>query len=1041
MVKRDFEAINPLSPAQQGMLYEYIRAPESGIHIEQSVYTLKGEMNIAAFEQAWQWGVDRHAILRTGFVWKEQAEPLQVTLRHVHIAIDYRDWRHISSAEQQAQLKSYLRDDRARGFNVAQAPLMRLTLFRLSEQIYRFVWTSHHILMDGWSHQILLNEIISCYTALSRGQTFSAQSGRPYSDYIEWLERQDVSKAEGFWRKMLHGFTRTTPLGIEQASVVADEPEGHDDLLEFQLSDAVTSALQSVARSHHLTLNTLLQGLWAILLSRYSQSEDVVFGVTVSGRPADMVGIEQMVGLCINTLPLRVQLSARAPLWSWLSDLQRLNLEMHHYEYCSAGQVHRWSDMPGMSLLYESLLVVENYPSTVTSTSLEIDVSIDDVFAIGAQTKYALTILVSTGARLGVRCIYNRYLFPRSSARYVMEHLQRLLEYIASDPQGQLATLSNWIPADQIPIVRSANPVVQEELISNYVAPRNPMEELIAAVWCDVLGMLQVSVESDFFKLGGHSLVATQMISRLRTLLNVEIPLRAVFESPTVAGLALRVEQALRKREGVEAPPLLVAKRPEQLPLSFAQQRLWFLNQLAPDSTAYLTPSVLRIKGQINVSALERSVQELVSRHESLRTVFVEHTGQPMQVIKPAGQVRLPVIDLRGLQNEQRTVQTQQLAAQERLRPCDLTLGPLLRLYLLRVEPGVQVLLLTLHHIITDGWSTGVLVRELITLYRAFVVDQPLPLPPLPLQYADYALWQRQWLQGEVLQRQIAYWKKQLWKVPPLELPTDVPRAVAQGNDGAIYSYQFSTELWKDLVSLSRQEGVTLFMLLLTIFQVVLYRLSGQTDIVLGTDVANRSRAELEGLIGFFVNLLALRTDLRGAPSFRKVVQHVRATVLDAYSHQELPFELVVEHVQGKRDEARTPLVQALFVMQNTPQVKEELPGVTFEIIQDKNITAKFDLAVFVYESEHNLMSSVVYRTALFKEQTIVSLLRHFEILARSAIAEPETSIDELEMYSDVEKDEQAKYEKKLYQAGSNSWRDRKTSVIDLSAFAFEQKR
>jgi non-ribosomal peptide synthetase component F len=334
-----------------------------------------------------------------------------------------------------------------------------------------------------------------------------------------------------------------------------------------------------------------------------------------------------------------------------------------------------------------------------------------------------------------------------------------------------------------------------------------------------------------------------------------------------------------------------------------------------------------------------------------------------------------------------------------------------------------------------------VLVRELITLYRAFVVDQPLPLPPLPLQYADYALWQRQWLQGEVLQRQIAYWKKQLWKVPPLELPTDVPRAVAQGNDGAIYSYQFSTELWKDLVSLSRQEGVTLFMLLLTIFQVVLYRLSGQTDIVLGTDVANRSRAELEGLIGFFVNLLALRTDLRGAPSFRKVVQHVRATVLDAYSHQELPFELVVEHVQGKRDEARTPLVQALFVMQNTPQVKEELPGVTFEIIQDKNITAKFDLAVFVYESEHNLMSSVVYRTALFKEQTIVSLLRHFEILARSAIAEPETSIDELEMYSDVEKDEQAKYEKKLYQAGSNSWRDRKTSVIDLSAFAFEQKR
>ncbi len=1043
MNKKDIEVINPLSPAQQGMLYESIRAPESGIHIEQVVYTLTGKMDLAAFEQAWQWGVDRHAILRTGFVWKTQVEPLQVTLRRVRMALDYQDWRNIAAVEQQVRLESYLRDDRIRGFQLAQAPLMRLALFHLDEQAYRFAWTFHHILMDGWSRQILLNEVIACYAALSKDQTFYAPPCPAYSDYIAWLKKQNASEAEDFWRKTLHGFNKLTPLGIERVNATPDEQEKLTEPLQIQLSETIASNLQSVVRSHHLTLNTLLQGLWAILLGCYSHSEDVVFGVTVSGRPADMVGVEAMVGLCINTLPMRVQLPAQVSFWSWLSDLQCQNVEMHRYEHCSAGQIHRWSDMPGKSLLYESLLVVENYPSTVTSAVLDINLAVDDVLLVGAQTKYALTLLAMMGARLTMRCIYNTRLFARTSVRCIMDHLQLLLEYVANDPQVQLATLANLIPADQIPLLRATLSVGQEECVNRKRVPRNPIEELVAAIWCDVLGLQQVDIDSDFFKLGGHSLIATQMVSRLRAVLGVEIPLRTVFESPTLATLAPRVEQALRKREGMEVPPLLATERPGQIPLSFAQQRLWFLEQLAPGSTAYLEHSAYRMHGLLDARSLESSLEELIHRHENLRTTFSEREGQPLQIIHPMVHFTLPVIDLQALRPEQRAEEVRQLTHQEALYPADLVRGPLIRVYLLYLEKQQYIIFLTLHHIITDRWSTEILVRELITLYRARVAGKPSPLAPLPIQYADYALWQRQLLQGETLQQQIAYWKEQLWRAKPLELPTDVPRALARGNSGAIYTYTFSTALWKDLVSFSQQEGVTLFMLLLTVFQVVLYRVSGQTDIVLGTDVANRTHVETEGLIGFFVNLLALRIDLQGTATFRNIVRQVRSMVLGAYAHQELPFELVVEHVQRERNEHQLPLVQALFVMQNTPPIKEELPGITFEHIQEKHSAAKFDLAVFIHEGKQGISASVVYRTALFKEQTIATLLRRFEVLARSAVVEPETSIDGLELYSDADKAERSERERELYRVGSNSWRNRKTNAIDLSELALssaEQK-
>ena len=565
---------------------------------------------------------------------------------------------------------------------------------------------------------------------------------------------------------------------------------------------------------------------------------------------------------------------------------------------------------------------------------------------------------------------------------------------------------------------------------------KTPIEELVRGLWGEVLGCTQVGIHDHFFESGGHSLLATQLVARIRDMLGVEVPVRVVFEAPRVGDLAWRVEQELRKSEGIEVPPLVAMPRPQEIPASFAQQRLWFLDQLHPESTTYLKPDVLRFRGVLNVKALERSLQELVCRHEILHTTFAIRAGQPVQIIHLAGRYYLPLIDLRRLKSEEREQVTRQLAGQEARYPCDLEKGPLLRSYLLQLAAQEYVAFLTLHHIITDGWSNEVLVHELTTLYQAFMSGQPSPLTPLPIQYADYALWQRQWLQGEVFQKHMAYWLHQLEGASALELPTDGPRTAVSSDHGARYSFVLPMELSAQLVSFSRQEGVTLFMTLLAAFQVFLYRLTGQTDIVVGTDVANRTHVETEKLIGFFVNLLALRTDIQRSSSFRHLLQYVRAMVLEAYTYQELPFELVIEHLKVERKGKRIPLVHVLFVMQNIPESALSLPGIEFETMGNVSTAAKFDLALFLQEGPDGIRGSVVYRREFFGEQTIAVWMRRFEALLRSVVINPNTSIDELEISTDEEKTERASAETELYRTSSKIWQSkRKSKALDLSKF------
>ena len=456
----------------------------------------------------------------------------------------------------------------------------------------------------------------------------------------------------------------------------------------------------------------------------------------------------------------------------------------------------------------------------------------------------------------------------------------------------------------------------------------------------------------------------------------------------------------LLEEEGIaspEMPTISPRESSHNLPLSFAQQRLWFLNQLEPDSPFYNISAALRLNGLLNVAALEQSFNEIIQRHEILRATFNVVDGEAIQVINPQEKLTIKLIDLTALPAQKQETEAQQLANQEAGQPFDLATGPLVRSTLLCLDEAEHILLFTMHHIISDGWSTDILVREVATLYECYCNGKPSPLPELPIQYADYAVWQRQWLQGEVLTTHIDYWKQQLQDNPPvLELPTDRPRPHVQSYRGSIQSFQLPQDVTVALKTLSQQEGSTLFMTLLAAFKVLLYRYTSNGDIVVGSPIANRDRSELESLIGFFVNTLVLCTNLSDNPTFRELLGRVREVTLGAYEHQDLPFDLLVEELKPQRDLSHTPLFQVMFVLQNAPMSAVELSGLTLQALQSETSTAKFDLTLLMQETESGIRGALEYNTDLFDAATIAQMAEHLQTLLAGIVANPEQQIAQL---------------------------------------------
>ena len=1487
----NLEDIYLLSSIQEGILFHNLYAPESGSYFNQLTCTLQGDLHMANFKQAWQDAVDRHPVLRTSFYWEDVEKPLQVVHKRVELPVEVEDWRGMSEAEQAEKFEVFLKADRARGFELSQAPLMRLSLIRVTDDSYRFVWSFHHLLHDGWSTYMIIKEVLTDYEAHLNGQKAQLERRRPYRDYILWLQKRDLSQAESYWRQSLKGFTQTTPLGLDRAH--EDRPGEERYVREIVLMpEPLKQELQLIARQNQLTLNTLVQGAWALMLSRYSGADDVVFGAIVSGRPAELAGVESMIGLFINSLPVRARVDERDSFLNWLKKHQTEQVEARLYDCTPLVQIHGWSEVPRGLPLFDSLFVFENYPVddsiregggslklsnsrsiewvnyplTLISSSdlalmaiydshrfdsetisrmfshyttlmasvaanpeqpmseikmlseqeeqrltvawnqtdaeydrdakvhelierqalanpeatavicegqsmtfadlnckanqlahrlikcgvqpdtpvavcmersfemvvallgvlkaggaylpldpthppermafmlsessapvlltqerfaylpaqqarvicLDVDALADEptvnpaVALEGSNLAYIIYTSGSTGQPKGVmnthEAIANRLLWMQAEyglsaadcvlqktpfgfdvsvweffwplmvgARLVMarpeghkdasylielikqeqvttlhfvpsmlqvflaaygvesceslkrvfssgealsydlqEHFhwklgaelhnlygpteaavdvtywacedsrqmgkvpigrpiantqiyildgqlrpvpegaagelhiggrglargyirqaemtgekfipdpfgakfggrlyktgdlarymadgsieylgrldhqvkirgnrielgeieaaladhasvreavvvvredcngeKRLVGYVVASGEATatVSELREWL-ADRLPeymipqafvqldrlplsengkLDRKALPEPDEkrpEIDETYLGPRNVIEEIIVGIWEKTLGVDRVGINDNFVELGGHSLQATQLISRLRSALQVEVPLRKFLENPTVTRLVEFVEECHRGGPQHKTEPITRASRDGELPLSFAQQRLWFLDQMDPGNPAYNIPAALRLTGQLNLSALERTLSEIVRRHESLRTTFDVVDGVAVQRIAPAQPIRLPQSDLSSMPEIDREGEAHRLASEFARCPFDLSRGPLMRACVLRLAEDAHVALFSMHHIISDGWSMGVLIKEVATLYEAYAKGGLSPLPELPIQYGDFAVWQRRHLEGEILQSQVAYWKEHLdGELPMLLLPTDRPRPEIQTFRGTKRAAMIGKEVSEELEALSRRESATLFMTLFAAFNALLYRYTGETDVIIGTGIANRNRSETEGLIGFFVNLLPLRTDLSGNPSFLELLDRVRAVSLGAYTHQDLPFDKIVDELQLERGLGQTPLFQVVFVLQNAPKSTLDLPGVRLSRLKMESELSARDLTCSMSNTEQGLVCSMEYNTDLFNDATISEMLERFTALLEHIAARPQ---------------------------------------------------
>ncbi|HEX8558420.1 MAG TPA: amino acid adenylation domain-containing protein [Pyrinomonadaceae bacterium] len=1524
------EDIYPLSPIQQGLLFHSLYAPESGVYVEQLRCALRGELDAEAFERAWRQVVERHAALRACFVWSDLEEPLQVVRREVDLSLERRDWRGLPADESGRRLDDFLRDDRARGFDLGAPPLMRLALFQTDADAHEFVFSFHHLILDGWSLSALLREVFAAYGESGRREP-RAEPPRPYVNYIEWLRRQDLAAAEGFWREYLEGFTAPTPLAVDQSPGEPSGPRGEYAEQRLRLSADFTAALQSFARGRQLTLNTLLQGAWSVLLSRYSGEQDVLFGITVSGRPADLPGVEAMVGLFINTLPMRARVSPEATPLELLRELQLTQAEVQRYEHSPLVQVQGWSAAPRHLPLFESILVVENYPVDPSLGEGARGLRIEEAHFY-ERTNYPLTVQAAPGRELLLQITYDRGRFEGDAVGRMLGHYQSLLEAFVAAPERRISKLEMLTPAERerllvewndtaadfpppqpihrlfeaqaerragavalafedlritygelngranrlarrlremgvgpeavvgvlmersvemvvgllgilkaggaylpldpsypaerisfmledskvsllltqrrlldglppggpqvmsldsdwplvagreagnldapvapdnlayviytsgstgrpkgamnthraiynrllwmqeeyklseddrvlqktpfsfdvsvweffwpllngaqlvmarpgghqdsaylvgvikelqvttlhfvpsmlqafleepavgdcrslrrvicsgealpaslqrrfferlgcelhnlygpteaavdvtywacrrddarrtVPIGRpianievylldarlspvpvgvpgelhiggvglargylrrpgltaekfipdpfgrrpgerlyrtgdlarflpdgqieflgrldhqiklrgfrielgeieaalAAHPSVEqcvlhtltdasgEKRLAAYFVPaagreadpgelraylkgrlpeymvpgvfaplaampltpngkvdrrrlpappavgakpgadpappRTDSEKALARLWGEVLGREQIDLHDNFFDLGGHSISALRIVTRLRGAFGLDLSPRALFEHPTVAELARFLNlpdgapRAGGRGAGTTGPGTSEIKpqaRREHLPLSFAQQRFWYLDRLQPGLASYNCAGAVRLTGRLDVEALTAALREIVRRHEVLRTVFpATDEGLPAQVILPGLAPEVPVVSLQHLPPPERQGEAERLMTEEARSPFDLSSGPLFRLRLLRLDEREHVLTFTAHHIIVDAWSMGVLVGELAALYEAALSREPWPLPPLPIQFADYALWQRQRLSGAFLEEQFDYWRRVLAGAPTqLTLPSSRPRPDAPSHRGGRQVFLLPRELSEALGDLSRREGVTLFMTLLAAFKTLLYRYTGQEDILVGAVVANRRHEQAERLIGCFINTLVLRTDLSGGPDFRELLRRTRHATLEAFDHQEMPFEKLVERLQPERSLGHTPLVQVAFGMQNAPMPPLELPGLTLTLLETEEAVARLDLTLWMEERPEGLKASWTYSTDLFDPSEVERMHGHFLTLLSGVAARPQTQIDDLEMLTEAEKEQEASRKRSL---------------------------
>jgi len=1103
--RRDSTHEWPLSFSQENLWFLDHLEPGHAFYNIAAAVRLRGPLRPEALEWSVNAIVQRHESLRTTFV-RVGGEPRQRIAPSLTLPLPLRDLQDHPEDEREALTRAQILQEAQRPFDLEQGPLLRAHLLRWGEQEYVLTLVMHHIIADGWSMGVLVHELSTYYLAFLQGQPSPLSPLLiQYADYAvwqrEWLAGEVLERQQAYWTTTLAGAPALLDLPTDYPRPAVQHYRGAKEAV--RISPELGQGVKGLCQQEGVTLFMALLAAWGLLLGRWSGQEDLVIGTPIAGRKR--TELEPLIGLFVNTLALRLDLSAQPTFRELVQRVREVALGAYtHQEFPFEKVVEALAPARDLSHqpLFQVMFILQNTPALLpTLTDLQVE-----PLALDNQTaKFDLELSLSETADGGLEGYleYCNDLFEPSTIQLLWQQFQSLLEQVFSQPDSliihlslgdlapvvaqppdalwlrgyrlhlsQIASVLHQVSGVQQGVVRVVQAAEQEPLLLAAVipqpgnrlsaeqlsralrqhlpryqvpeqilvlgtlpctatgevddvallalavahehageaaTPRTPLEEMLVSIWSEVLQVQQVGIHDHFFELGGHSLLAVQVVARVVETLSSQlgagsadlegILINALFEEPTIAALASHLEGALEQDQGDSAPALRPVERTGALPLSFTQERLWFLDHLEPGHAFYNIAAAVRLRGPLRPEALEWSVNAIVQRHESLRTTFVRVGGEPRQRIAPSLTLPLPLRDLQDHPEDEREALTRAQILQEAQRPFDLEQGPLLRAHLLRWGEQEYVLTLVMHHIIADGWSMGVLVHELSTYYLAFLQGQPSPLSPLLIQYADYAVWQREWLAGEVLERQQAYWTTTLAGAPALlDLPTDYPRPAVQHYRGAKEAVRISPELGQGVKGLCQQEGVTLFMALLAAWGLLLGRWSGQEDLVIGTPIAGRKRTELEPLIGLFVNTLALRLDLSAQPTFRELVQRVREVALGAYTHQEFPFEKVVEALAPARDLSHQPLFQVMFILQNTPALLPTLTDLDVELTPIDNRTAKFDLTLELFETQDGLQGWLEYNTALFDTVTIKQQIQQFQQILETILAQPDQSVHDVSL-------------------------------------------
>ncbi|MBO3748353.1 amino acid adenylation domain-containing protein [Streptosporangiaceae bacterium NEAU-GS5] len=986
----------PLTFGQERLWFLNRLNPDDTSHNIYLAYRLRGPLDADVLERAIGTIVDRHDALRTRYTVDDEGTALQVPappcglpLERVRVpdgAADPVAWAH-------ARIGEWLNAP----FDLTTGPLIRAGLVRLDSDDHVLCLTLHHIAGDGRSSGLIVSELRACYAAYLEGaKPVLPELPMRYADYAAWQRSRAEAGASGdaaaYWRAQL--------AGVAALDLPTDRPwpavQGTDgDFLDVHVPRRLDIELRRIAADTRCTPFMLLLAAYQVLLSRFTGQHDICVGAPIEHRPR--VEVADLVGFFVNTLAMRGDLSGDPTFRELLARTRDTALAAYAFPDVPFHELLRDPEIPrypGRAPVFQTMFALH----TEELAGSDVLPGVTAEFFDGGllQVKFDLSLDVWEDDR-GMRATfgYRGELFERATIARLADWFLTLLAALAAAPDDPLSMVDADDEEERAKL-RSGTRVAAVAPVAvpahAYVAPRTEAEIVVARIWAEVLGVERVGAYDDFFALGGHSLLAMKAIARLRAATGVEVPLRAMFSDPTVELFAAVLE------DGAPSSGHTIAVRADEgpPPLSFAQERLWFMEQLAPGSGAYTIAAVLRLRGELDVAALTTAFNGVVARHETLRSRFEDTgDGRPVLVIDPPTARELPVVPTTG-------AGAHDLVQAHLAEPIDLATGPLLRPLLLRLETGDHLLALAVHHIAADGWAMDLFAAELSALYA----DRS-ALPDLPVRYGDYAAWQRSRLSGPAKDADLAYWREALADLEPLDLPTDHPRPARQTFGGAAHTIALDAGLRAGLAELGQAHGATLYMVLLAAVHAVLGRHSGQRDFAVGSPVAGRLHPELEKIVGTFVNMLTMRAALDGDPGFAELLARTRERCLEAYAHQELPFEQLVQELNVARDVRRSPLFQVMFAVQNYGVTQPAVPGgLTIDGWPTPVGTTRFDLEIYAYESGDGLAATFVYNTDLFAAETVERLAGHLRAFLDAVVADPGRPLSEVSLLSTAEEAE-----------------------------------